>query len=263
MNESEVQLTRDGEIATLLLCNPSKLNALTGQHYERMRDLIATIRRDPSIRALVLTGQGRAFCAGADLNFLGSSGETQRTRGEVISDLMWSACNPLILEIQALPIPVLTSLNGAVAGAGVGIALAADVVIAARSAYFYLPFASKLGILPDLGSTWFLPRLAGRARSMGMAMLGDKIDAEQALKWGLIWACVDDSALQSETEALARRIAQLPRSMALELREAFRQSEVNGLAGQLDYERKRQSELLDGAAFNAAVSTFTAARGGR
>ncbi len=261
MNESEVQLIRDGEIATLLLANPGKLNALTAQHYERMRRLISLVRRDHSVRSLVVTGQGRAFCAGADLDFLGAAGQSERSRGEVISDLMWSACNPLILELRSLPIPVLVSLNGATAGAGVGIALAADLVIAARSAYFYLPFALKLGILPDLGSTWFLPRLAGRARSMGMAMLGDKIAAEQALQWGMIWACVDDAALQTETLALARRMAQLPRDMAPELREAWRHSEESSLAGQLEYERRRQSELLNSAAFEAGVAAFAATRG--
>ena len=261
MNDDEIQLQVQEGIATLLLANPGKLNALTGGHYERMRSLLAQVRKDRSIRALMLTGQGRAFCAGADLDFLSKTQSEERSRGEIVSDLMWSTCNPLILELQEMPIPVLAALNGAVAGAGVGIALAADVVIAARSAYFYLPFAPKLGILPDLGSTWILPRIAGRARSLGMAMLGDKVAAEQALHWGLIWACVDDPELPAESLAMAQRLAQLPRGMAAELRAAWRHSEANGLAGQLEYERQRQAELLDGPAFKAGLDAFAAGRG--
>jgi 2-(1,2-epoxy-1,2-dihydrophenyl)acetyl-CoA isomerase len=260
MNDDEIQLQVDEGVAIMVFANPRKLNALTDRHYARMRELLSRVRADASIRALLITGRGKAFSAGADLDYLGSAGTGGRSTGEVVADLMWSACNPLVLEIQELPVPVLTALNGVAAGAGVGIALAGDLVIAARSAYFYLPFAPRLGILPDLGSTWFLPRLAGRARSLGMAMLGDKIAADQALQWGLIWACVEDAALPAESMALARRLAQLPRGMAAELRAAWWHAEANGLAAQLDYERKRQSQLLDGPAFAAGVSAFQAAR---
>jgi len=263
MPDTEILLQVEAGVATILLANPSKLNALNPRHYALLRDMLSRVRLDESIRALLITGQGRAFCAGGDLDYLAGAGAEGRSRGEAASELMSTTCNPLILELQDLPVPVLTAINGATAGAGVGIALAADVVVAARSAYLYLPFAPKLGILPDLGATWFLPRLGGRARSLGMAMLGDRIPAEQAQQWGLIWSCFADAELAAESLSLARRLAQLPRGMAAELREAWRQAEVNSLAEQLEYERQRQTRLLDAPAFAAGLVAFAAARGRR
>src|SRR5438093_3511041 len=138
MTDTEILLQVGEGVATIQLANPGKLNALTPRHYALLHDMLSGVRSDESIRALLITGPGRAFCAGGDLDYLATAGSEGRSRGEAASELMSSTCNPLILELQDLPIPVLTAINGAAAGAGVGIALAADVVVAARSAYFYL-----------------------------------------------------------------------------------------------------------------------------
>jgi 2-(1,2-epoxy-1,2-dihydrophenyl)acetyl-CoA isomerase len=172
------------------------------------------------------------------------------------ADAMAELSNPLIEELRALPIPVVCALNGATAGAGVGLALASDLVVAARSAYLYLPFLPRLGIVPDLGTTWFLERLTGRGRAMGLALLGERLSAEDAVRWGLAWACVDDTALPTEALTLARRLARLPAGAALEARRAFDAAAGNTLAAQLAYEAQRQRELIDRPEFAEGVSAF-------
>lgn len=260
MRDSDIAYAVHGPIATLTFANPEKRNAFEVEHYARMRELIARARADSAVRVLVITGEGRAFSAGADLAFLSQDDPRGRSIGARIGEAMATTINPVITDLETLPVPVLCAMNGVAAGAAAGIALAADIVIAARSAAFLLPFAPKLGILPDLGTTWFLPRLVGRARATGLALLGDKLTAEQAAQWGLIWACVEDVELPATTQRLAQQLATLPPTIALELRRAYRAGESASLAEQLDYERERQSELLDRPAFIEGAKAFLGKR---
>lgn len=244
-------------IATLTLNDPAKLNALSTGLQQGLRDALARVRADKSVRAVILTGAGRAFSSGADLS--GDRSQIPgdpRSRGEKSYDGMGALNNPLILDLHELPVPLVCAANGPVAGGSLGIALAADIVVAAKSAYFYMPFMPALGIIPDMGATWFFPRGIGRARSIGATLLGNRLSAEQAAQWGLVWACVDDAILMDEARAIATKLAALPAHAALETRRAFAAAERNSLAEQLEYERERQRELIDRDEFAEGVSAF-------
>lgn len=259
MSYGSILLAMDDGIATITFNNPAKLNPMSEALQHETRDALAQVRGDTTVRALVLTGAGKAFCVGADLSTMGSLPAGQ-SLGQRTADAMQALSNRVITDLHELPVPVVSAVNGPCAGAGVGIALAADVVIAARSAYFYLPFMAKLGIVPDLGTTWFLPRLVGRGRATAMTLLGEKVQAAQAVDWGLIWACVDDAVLAGEARAIARQLAGLPAHAAIETRLAYDAAEANTLPEQLTYESERQRELLDRESFNEGVSAFMAKR---
>lgn len=253
---SELNCERDGDVAIVRIANPTRLNPLTLAMQVALRAQLAELRADASVRALLLTGEGKAFCVGADLSGMKASPGEQRTLGQQTADAMEVQSNLLIAELREMPMPVVCALNGAAAGAGVGLALAADVVIAARSAYFYLPFLPKLGIVPDLGTSWFVERLVGRARATGMALLGERLSAEEAARWGLVWACVDDAALADESLSVARRLARLPAHAALEARRVFDSAASNTLPAQLQHEADRQRELIDLPEFAVGVRAF-------
>lgn len=243
-------------IATITLNNPAKLNPLSHSIQVEMREALARIRSDASVRALMITGAGKAFCVGADLGAMGSAPGEGRSRGNLVADNMHETSNRVITDLRELPVPVVSVVNGPAAGAGVGIALAADVVIAARSAYFYLPFMAKLGIVPDLGTTWFLSRFVGRSRALGLTLLGDRLSAEQAAAWGLIWSCVDDAELAGQGLDIARRLADLPAHAALETRAVYDAAQANDLNAQLAFEAERQRELLDRDSFVEGARAF-------
>jgi 2-(1,2-epoxy-1,2-dihydrophenyl)acetyl-CoA isomerase len=249
-----LQEQADG-IATLTLNLPAKLNPIAHGLQVELRDALERIRDDRSVRAVILTGAGKAFCVGADLSAM-APGEKDKSLGTQTAEWMQELSNPLIETLRSLPVPVVAAVNGAAAGAGVGLALAADVTIAARSAYFYLPFLPKLGIVPDLGCTWAIPRRAGRARAMAMALLDERVGAGRAVQWGLIWACVDDEQLLEEAKSIAQRLARLPAHAVLEAREAFEAAEHHTLKEQLHYESERQRELIDRPSFREGVSAF-------
>ncbi len=242
-------------VATLTLNLPAKMNPIALDLQAQLRAALARVRDDTTVRAVVLTGAGKAFCVGADLGAM-SGGDAAKSLGAHTAEWMQSLSNPLINDLRTLPVPVVAAVNGPAAGAGVGLALAADVVVAARSSYFYLSFAPKLGIVPDLGCTWVLPRLVGRARAMGMSLLDERLSAEQAAQWGLIWACVDDAALAGEAARIAGRLAKLPAHAVTELRHALDASERHTLAEQLHYESERQRELIDRPSFREGVAAF-------
>jgi 2-(1,2-epoxy-1,2-dihydrophenyl)acetyl-CoA isomerase len=168
--------------------------------------------------------------------------------------------NEIVKALRTLPVPVVCAVNGVAAGGGVGLALAGDIVIAARSAYFYLPFVPALGIVPDMGSSWALPRAIGRARSVGLALTGHKLAAEKAAEWGLIWACVDDDRLQAEAMQLARQMAELPAHAVGEVRALFSAAEGNALETQLALECARQRQLIDGESFAECLRAFSERR---
>ncbi|CAN7243803.1 enoyl-CoA hydratase-related protein [Pseudoduganella sp. LjRoot289] len=250
----------DGGVAIVTLNQPEKRNPLSPQQAQELLAVLARVRADRSLRALMLTGAGKSFCAGANLDDMGVHGSPGKSLGNATFDTMVALSNPLILALQDMPVPVLTSMNGGAVGGGVGLALAADVVIAARSAYFYLPSMPRLGLVPDLGASWFLRQQAGRARAMGMTLLGDRLSAEQAAQWGLVWMCVDDADLRAESLALARRLAALPAHAALEARRADRAAAGAPLAAQLAYEAARQRELIDRECFAEGVRAFAGRR---
>jgi len=257
MEYQHVRMALDGDVAVITLDNPGRRNALSRDMQLGLRALIDQVRDTPAIRAVLLTAAGNAFCAGADLagNAI-PAGQEHLSRGAATQKVMEELSNPIITGLRELPVPVVSALPGAVAGAGVGIALAADVVIAARSAYFYLPFISRLGIVPDLGTTWFLQQLVGRGRAGALTLLGDRLSAEKAEQWGLVWACVDDAALQDEAIQVARRLAKLPAHAAQETRRAYEAASRNDLRAQLQYEAGRQRELLDRPEFEEGVRAF-------
>lgn len=260
---------RDG-VSTLTLDDPARMNALSPAMLRECQAALARVHDDRSVRVFVLAGNGRAFCAGADLSAIGASRDgggssasgagASDTRAADIGTVIHDEGNRLIAELRALPVPTLASVSGAVAGGGVALALACDVVVAARSAYFYSPFVPALGLIPDLGTAWFAQRAAGRARSLGASLLGSRIGAEQALQWGLIWACVDDAALADETKRIAAQLAGLSPAAVVATRESHDLAQTSSLAEQLAWERRKQPELIAGGGFAEGVRAFLGKR---
>lgn len=238
-------------VARITLNRPDKLNSFTAEMHAELRDALSRLL--PEARVLVLTGAGRGFCAGQDL------GDRSVLAGTDLGDSIENNYKPLLLALRALPIPVIAVVNGVAAGAGANLALACDLVIAARSASFIQSFC-KLGLVPDSGGTWTLPRLAGTARAMGLALLGEKISAETAAAWGLIWRCVDDAELTPVTDALARQLAMAPtRGLA-----ATKRAIYNGFGStfeeSLNVERDMQRVLGRSEDYAEGVAAFTAKR---
>jgi 2-(1,2-epoxy-1,2-dihydrophenyl)acetyl-CoA isomerase len=197
-----IDFKADGAVARITLNRPDRLNSFTVQMHEELRDALANLRE---ARVVVLTGAGRGFCAGQDLNDRAVSPGQAVDLGETV-ELYW---NPLVRTIATMPQPIIAQVNGVAAGAGANIALACDIVVAAKSAKFIESF-STIGLIPDSGGTWHLPRLAGQARALGLALTGDPLPAEKAREWGLIWKAVDDDALDTEVDAIATKLASLP-----------------------------------------------------
>ena len=252
MTETTLLATVAEGVATLTLNRPQRLNAFTAALHEELAAALQRLADDDDVRALMITGAGRGFCAGQDLS------ERKPIPGEALRDLgggIERYYNPLIRRLRALEKPVVAAVNGVAAGAGAGLAFACDVVIAAHSASFVEAF-SRIGLVPDAGNTWFLPRLAGSARAMAMALTGDAVPAELAAEWGLIWKVVPDDALMTEARALAVRLAQGPtRALGLTKR-ALNRSTTNDLNAQLDLERDLQREAGLGEDYREGVAAF-------
>ena len=234
---------QNGPVLTLTLNRPQALNSFNGGLHDALLRELKAATHDVSIRCVVLTGAGRGFCAGQDLtdpeiapNL--APGATQKNIGNLIE----GRYKPLAMLLADYPVPVLASVNGVAAGAGANLALTCDIVIAARSASFIQAF-SKIGLIPDVGGTWLLPRLVGRANAMALAMLGDKLPAEQAQSMGLIWRCVDDAALPAETQAVAERLAAMPSRALAETRRAMAKSDRMSLSEALSMEAEVQGRL--------------------
>jgi 2-(1,2-epoxy-1,2-dihydrophenyl)acetyl-CoA isomerase len=243
--------TADG-VATLTLSRAERLNSFTVQMHGEVQQALSLVRADGSARCLVLTGAGRGFCAGQDL------GDRAVAPGSAPVDLGESIeryYKPLVLALRAMPMPTLAAVNGVAAGAGANIALACDLVFAARSASFIQSF-SKIGLVPDSGGTWWLPRLVGPARAMGLALTGEKIAAEQAEAWGLIWKCVDDELLMPAVTSLAKQLAAGPTLGYVRTRQAMDAGATLGLAASLELERDLQRELGNGADYREGVAAF-------
>lgn len=239
-------------IARITLNRPDKLNSFNVAMHKALRDAIATAAKDKSVRVVLLTGAGRGFCAGQDLGDRDvSTGGEPADLGETVAT--WYA--PLVKSLRALPLPVVCAVNGVAAGAGANIALACDLVLATRSAKFIEPFC-KLGLIPDTGGTYFLPRLLGTARAMGVAMTGTPLSAEQAANWGLIWQCVDDDTFADEVEKLLRHLAKAPTKGLARTKQAIHASFDNDLASQLALEGQYMRELGFSHDYAEGVAAF-------
>ncbi|KZE27320.1 2-(1,2-epoxy-1,2-dihydrophenyl)acetyl-CoA isomerase PaaG [Crenobacter luteus] len=251
-----IRLDVEAGVATLTLNRPERLNSFNVEMHEEVADALAVVRDDDATRVLVLTGAGRGFCAGQDLSDRAvAPSDTPRDLGESI-DLYYG---PLVKALRSLPKPVIGAVNGVAAGAGANIALACDVVIAARSASFIQAF-SKIGLMPDSAGTFFLPQLVGPARAMGLALLAEKLPAEQAEAWGLIWRCVDDADFAATVESVARQLASGPTLAYARIKEAIYSAKLNTLSAQLDLERDSQRELGYSADYREGVAAFMAKR---
>jgi 2-(1,2-epoxy-1,2-dihydrophenyl)acetyl-CoA isomerase len=242
---------RDG-IARITLNRPDRLNSFNDAMHASLREALDRVRGDDSVRVMLLTGAGRGFCAGQDLSDRSvAPGGTPVDLGASIE----RNYKPLILTLRALPMPVVCAVNGVAAGAGANIALACDVVIAAKSASFIQAFA-KIGLVPDSGGTYWLPRLVGPARAMGLALLGDKLPAEQAAAWGLIWKCVDDAELIPTVDALLAQLAQAPTKGLAAIKHALHASEHNTVEQQLSLECELQRMLGYSTDYREGVAAF-------
>lgn len=239
-------------VARITLNRPDKLNSFTMAMHLELREALQQVKADPSVRVLVLTGAGRGFCAGQDLaDRAVAPGGAAVDLGESVEKYY----APLVLALRNLPLPVICAVNGVAAGAGANLALAADIVIAAKSASFVEAFC-RLGLIPDTGGTYFLPRAIGTARAMGLAMLGDKLTAERAESWGLIWKCVDDTALASAADVLAKHFASAPTKGLARTKQAIYASPDNTLEQQLNLERDFMRELGNSYDYREGVNAF-------
>jgi 2-(1,2-epoxy-1,2-dihydrophenyl)acetyl-CoA isomerase len=228
-----------GGIAKLTLNRPDKLNSFTQAMHLEVRDALGRLKADPSVRVLVLTGAGRGFCAGQDLS---DRAVEPGGKGVDLGESVEKFYAPLVLELRNLPMPVICAVNGVAAGAGANLALACDIVIAGKSASFIEAFC-KLGLIPDTGGTWHLPRLIGLARATGLAMLGEKLTADRAEEWGLIWKSVPDEVLMTEAMAMAAHFATAPTKGLAYTKKALQASYGNTLQEQLQMEAGMMREL--------------------
>lgn len=243
-------------VMTITLNRPDRLNSFNDLMHQQLAACLTQAERDDNVRCLLITGAGRGFCAGQDLN------DRNVDPSGPAPDLGLSVerfYNPLVRRLAALPKPVIAAVNGVAAGAGATLALGCDIVLAARSANFVMAF-SKLGLVPDCGGSWFLPRVVGRARAMGLALLGEKLSAEQAAQWGMIWQLVEDAELADTSRQLARHLATQPTFGLGLIKKALQVSETNGLDAQLDLERDYQRLAGRSDDYREGVSAFLAKR---
>lgn len=261
MRHGRVTLESHGAVAVLTLNDPGVLNAFGVRLREDMQQAVAQVEASDA-RCLVISGTGRAFCSGANLNDPDrpERDRAAEARGEVKSDLEdWY--NPMFLRLRALPIPVVTAINGLAAGAGMSLALSGDIRIAARSAYFLQAFA-RIGLVPDCGSSWILPRMIGMARAMELSLLAERLPAETALAWGLINRVEDDAALLASAMAVAAGLAAGPRSLGM-IRQMYWASLENRYSEQLDLEAKLQAQAAMTADYAEGVAAFREKRTAR
>jgi 2-(1,2-epoxy-1,2-dihydrophenyl)acetyl-CoA isomerase len=243
-----------GEVATLTLNRPEKMNSLNGAMRAELMEALTRAPREA--RAVVLTGAGRGFCAGQDL------GDTGKLSDLNLEWVLVEEYEPLLRLVHECPVPVIAAVNGVAAGAGANLALSADVVIAARSASFIEAF-TRIGLIPDAGGTYWLPRLAGMARAMGMCLFADAVPAALAADWGLIWETVEDDALEARAAELAGRLARGPTAAYRMTRQALRQSMANGLDAQLALEARLQGEAGRSRDFMEGIAAFLEKRPAR
>jgi len=252
MGFNSIEFDVNEGVATLTLNRPKALNSFTLEMHAEVREVMQQVINDASIRCLVLTGAGRGFCAGQDL---GDRSVSTDGGAPDLGESVEKNYNPLIRNIMNLPKPVICAVNGVAAGAGSSIALACDIVLAARSASFIQIFC-KIGLVPDSGGTFNLPRAVGLARAKGLAMLGDRLPAETAEQWGLIWKCVDDESLQDEAQKMARYFATQPTRALGRIKKLLNESASNTLIEQTDLEQEAMQELGQSEDYREGVAAF-------
>ncbi len=251
---------QDGAVLTLTLNRPQALNSFNGALHDALVAALKAAAGDAGVRCVVITGAGRGFCAGQDLSDPAIAPDlTPGAEPKDIGNLIEARYKPLAMLIHQFPVPVVAAVNGVAAGAGANFALNCDIVLAAKSASFIQAF-SKIGLVPDCGGSWLLPRLVGRANAMALAMLGEKCSAEEAQRIGLIWRCVDDAALASEAQALAERLAAMPSKALAETRRAFDIADHMDLGAALSMEGEVQRRLGMSHDYIEGVSAFFAKR---
>jgi len=256
-----IQTELVGGVATLRIVRPEARNALDRTMFEDMRAALAGWAADPAVRALVITGADGAFCAGADLSDpMMGRGLPPDQAAETCKAVLGGLMNGLIRDIRAAPFPVLAAVNGVAAGGGVGLALAADLVIAAQGARFMQPFVPHLGLVPDLGATWHNARLLGRARALGVTLLGEALDAQQAADWGLIWRAVPEDDFAAEVAAIAARLAAGSRGAQLATRALIDRALTHDFDSQLDAERDAQAVRVTTRDVAEAMAAFAEKR---
>ncbi|GAB3432592.1 2-(1,2-epoxy-1,2-dihydrophenyl)acetyl-CoA isomerase PaaG [Massilia solisilvae] len=256
MNYESIRFTIDNGIAILTLNRPDKLNSFTQAMHLEVRHALEQVQSDRSVRVLVLTGAGRGFCAGQDLS---DRAVEPGSPGVDLGASVEQFYAPLVMSLRSLPMPVICAVNGVAAGAGANLALACDIVLAAKSASFIEAFC-KLGLIPDTGGTWHLPRTVGMARAMGLAMLGEKLPAEKAEEWGLIWRAVPDESLMEEAMKMATHFASAPTKGLAFTKKALQASYANTLPQQLQLEADMMRELGYSHDYREGVAAFMAKR---
>ena len=253
MSEAPVLVRTEGPVRVITLNRPASLNSFTAEMHGLLLAALNAAADDRAVRAVLVTGSGRGFCAGQDLGDPAMVGKVDV--GAVIERFY----RPLATRVRTMPVPVIAAVNGVAAGAGANFALCCDMVVAARSASFIQAF-SKIGLVPDCGGTWLLPRLVGRARALGLAMTADKLPAEEAVRIGLIWQCVDDAALSDTAMALARRLAAMPVKALAETRRIIDAAMPLDFATAITLEADTQRELGRQGDFAEGVAAFFAKR---
>lgn len=256
MPEPSILLSIADSVAEITLNRPAKLNSFTASMHAQLRDALGQVAADSSVRCVLLTGAGKGFCAGQDLEDV-----IDPATGEAggVAETLEQNYNPLIKALQDGPWPVVCAVNGVAAGAGANLAFACDIVVAARSASFIQAFV-KIGLVPDAGGSYFLPRFIGSARAVGLAMTGDRLGAQEALNWGLIWKVADDIELMSTARELARHLAGQPTRALVSIKRQMRASLENTLDAQLALEARLQSEAAGTRDYKEGVAAFLAKR---
>ncbi len=253
MSEASVLIATQGAVRVITLNRPAALNSFTADMHGLLLPALQAAADDAAMRAVLITGNGRGFCAGQDLN------DPAMLAGVDVGAVVERFYKPLAVRLRTMPIPVIAAVNGVAAGAGANFALCCDFVVAARSASFIQAF-SKIGLVPDCGGTWLLPRLVGRARAIGLAMTGDKLPAEEAQRIGLIWQCVDDAALMDSALALAQRLAAMPSKALTETRRAIDAAAPMDFGDALALEAEVQGAMGRQHDFAEGVAAFLSKR---
>ncbi len=251
--DAPVLVQDDGAVRTITLNRPQALNSFTVPMHQALRAALTDAAGTASVRCVVLTGAGRGFCAGQDL------AEVMGEQAPGVGNLVAEHYKPLALQVSRMPVPVIAAVNGVAAGAGANLALGCDLVVAAESASFIQAF-SKIGLVPDCGGTWLLPRLVGRATALGLALTGDKLGAAQAKALGLIWQCVPDAELMPTVQALAGRLAAMPVKAMAATRLAMDAAQQLNLEGALNEEGRLQADLANAHDCREGMAAFLAKR---
>jgi 2-(1,2-epoxy-1,2-dihydrophenyl)acetyl-CoA isomerase len=260
MSEPLVLTSNAGAVRTLSLNRPAALNSFTTELHAELMAALEFAAKDDSVRCVVLTGTGRAFCAGQDLaDPLVAPDPTPGAAPKDLGHMVSTYYAPLVSRLRSMPVPVVAAVNGVAAGAGANLALCCDLVVAGRSASFIQAF-TRIGLVPDSGGTWLLPRLVGSARALGIALLGDKLPAEEAARIGLIWQCVDDAALADTAAALASKLAAMPTRALVATRQAMTAAQDMDLGTALAEEARLQREMGNANDYREGVEAFVAKR---